>query len=368
MGPIAWRARGVAAVIGPANFPLHLLHGLVVPALAVGCTVIAKPSERCIALGQAYAKAAHDCGLDQVLAVVPGGAELALALARLPQVATVAAVGGHAMGAALARACAERPETVLALELGGVNHAVVLPDAAFEATVDAVAEGAWKMAGQRCTATRVVHVPRGARERVPAGRWRARAVAGCPPPIPRARSDAGSAPRRASTSVKRGARCPRACAWSPARRPVSGAALEARATASAAADPLLIAVEAPRARERATARSSSARGLVVDAYDHLDEAVARMAANPYRLAASVFTASRAAFDALAAAAWPTARSTGTDRPPARARTCPSAAAARAAMADPRRLPRARSSPTRPRCGHDARAGGQRRRLEVEVHL
>ncbi len=299
-GPIAWRPRGVAAVIGPANFPLHLLHGLVVPALAVGCTVLAKPSERCLALGQAYAKAAHDCGLDEALAIVQGGPELALELARLPMVATVAAVGGRAMGEALARACAARPETVLALELGGVNHALVLPDAAPEAAVEAIAEGAWKMAGQRCTATRVAHVPRAARERYllllarARGRW-------LPAPDP-----AGAVGRMISAS----ARARFFEAWSPFPKGMrlvagatvsSGAALEARATASAAADPLLVAVQSREARASPCYREEQfGPGLVVDAYDTLDEAVARMATNPYRLAASVFTASRADFLDLAA--------------------------------------------------------------------
>ncbi len=81
----------------------------------------------------------------------------------------------------------------------------------------------------------------------------------------------------------------------------SGDALEARATASASADPLLVVAEAPQARASACYHEEQfGPYLVLDPYDTVDEAVARMAANPYRLAASVFTANRAAFDELAA--------------------------------------------------------------------
>ena len=62
---MVWRPRGVAAVLGPFNFPLHLLHGLVVPALAVGCPVVAKPSERCPALGALYATLIAEAGAGQ---------------------------------------------------------------------------------------------------------------------------------------------------------------------------------------------------------------------------------------------------------------------------------------------------------------
>jgi len=95
---IAWRPRGVAAVLGPFNFPLHLLHGLVVPALAVGCTVVAKPSERCPALGELYRACLADAGLAEVATVVQGGREVAGRLIDHPAITTVAAVGGRPTG------------------------------------------------------------------------------------------------------------------------------------------------------------------------------------------------------------------------------------------------------------------------------
>ena len=157
---IHWRPRGLAVVLGPYNFPLHLLHGLVVPALAMGNPVVAKPSERTPALGAWYRQAAQDAGLAPHLGVVLGGAAVAAALVADLRVATVAAVGGRAMGQALSRALADRPEVVLALELGGIGHALICDDASVAAAAPVLAEGAWRMAGQRCNATRIVHVPR----------------------------------------------------------------------------------------------------------------------------------------------------------------------------------------------------------------
>ena len=104
-----WRPRGVAVVLGPYNFPLHLLHGLVAPALAVGCTLLAKPSDRCPALGELYRRCLADAGLDRVCTVVQGGTDVAAALIDRAEVATVAAVGGRAMGEALSRRLAGRP-------------------------------------------------------------------------------------------------------------------------------------------------------------------------------------------------------------------------------------------------------------------
>jgi succinylglutamic semialdehyde dehydrogenase len=290
---LVWRPRGVAAVLGPFNFPLHLLHGLVVPALAVGCTVVAKPSERCPALGALYAALIVEAGLGHVCRVVQGGADTARALIAQPQVATVAAVGGRATGLALSRALSGRPEVVLALELGGVNHALVCADADLDAAAAMIAEGAWKMAGQRCTATRVAHVPRaqiaGLCERLQRERLRWR-----PDGTPAGASGALISPE---------ARERQRSTWTslPAGLELVAGDPDARFGASACADPLLLVLRDPALRGHAlVSEEHFGPALVVDAYDDPDECIARIAANPYRLAASVFTASRESFLTLAA--------------------------------------------------------------------
>jgi succinylglutamic semialdehyde dehydrogenase len=165
-GPVRWRPRGPALILGPFNFPLHLLHGLVVPALAMGCPVVAKPSERCPALGAWYRDRLIEAGLGAAARVVLAGPEVVPALLADPSLATVAAVGSRRMGLALTAALAARPEVVVALELGGVNPALLLDDADLAAAAPVLADGAWRMAGQRCTATRQVWVPRAQRRAV----------------------------------------------------------------------------------------------------------------------------------------------------------------------------------------------------------
>ncbi|HEX3133533.1 MAG TPA: aldehyde dehydrogenase family protein [Planctomycetota bacterium] len=287
-----WRPRGVAVVLGPFNFPLHLLHGLVVPALAVGCTVVAKPSERCPLLGSLYARLLTESALDGVCRVVPGGAEVAQTLIAQPEVTTVAAVGGRSTGLALSNALTGRPEVVLALELGGVNPALVLADADLRTAATAIADGAWRMAGQRCTATRQVHVTR--------------ALHG--PLIDALRQERQ---RWLPDGTSEGVNGFLINAWARERfiadyiyAPAGLAHIVGDATRTFAdsqcVEPLLHDVRDPSVRTHGLYREEHfGPGLIVDAYDDLDECVARLAANPYRLAASVFTASRERFLALA---------------------------------------------------------------------
>ncbi len=297
LGPVSepqifWRPRGVAVILGPFNFPLHLLHGLVVPALAVGCAVVAKPSEHCPALGVLYGELLTAAGLSTVARVAHGGAAMAQALIAHPHITTVAAVGGRHTGMALARALSQRPEVVLALELGGVNPTLVLDDAELAPTATAIADGAWRMAGQRCTATRQVHVPRAhlralsdllLQERL---RWIPDGTPGGPTGalIHAAARDGFIAAHAAAP---------------PGMVRLAGD-LSRRFGDSQCVDPLLLEVRNPTAREDALYREEHfGPGLIIDPYDDLDECVARLAANPYRLAASVFTASRERFLALA---------------------------------------------------------------------
>jgi succinylglutamic semialdehyde dehydrogenase len=287
-----WRARGLAAVLGPFNFPLHLLHGLVVPALAVGATVLAKPSERCPALGELYRSCLLEAGLGEVCAVVQGGAAVAQELTRLPSLACLAAVGGRATGVALSRALAERPEVVLALELGGVNQALVLLDADAAAAAGALAEGAWRMAGQRCTATRVVHVPEA---------WRGDLLALLAVEQERWRPD-GSVQGASGPLIDLAAatRMHAAYADLPAGLRLRAGSLGRRFAHGACVEPLLLELTAAPARAHPLyAEEQFCPALIVDGYRDLEECLERMAANPYRLAASVFTASQERFLACA---------------------------------------------------------------------
>ncbi|KTT67505.1 succinylglutamate-semialdehyde dehydrogenase [Pseudomonas oryzihabitans] len=157
------RPHGVLAVFGPYNFPGHLPNGHIVPALLAGNTVVFKPSE----LTPRFAALTLDCwiaaGLPAgVLNLVQGGRATGEALAGHAGLDGILFTGSSATGAALHRLNAERPQRLLALEMGGNNPLVVAPVADLEAAVLTSVQSAFLSAGQRCTCARRLLVPEGA--------------------------------------------------------------------------------------------------------------------------------------------------------------------------------------------------------------
>jgi succinylglutamic semialdehyde dehydrogenase len=156
-----YRPHGVGAVLGPFNFPLHLVHGHVVPALLMGNTVVVKPSELAPSVGQLYAECFHAAGFPAgVFNSVQGDGSAGAKLAAHPDVDLVMFTGSYAVGQAIKRATLDQPHKLLALELGGRNPAIVLADADLDKAVHDVLWGAYVTAGQRCSGTAVAMVER----------------------------------------------------------------------------------------------------------------------------------------------------------------------------------------------------------------
>lgn len=157
----AFKPHGVAAVLGPFNFPLHLVHGHVVPLLVTGNTVVVKPSELAPLTAQLYAACVEAAGFPPgVFNLVQGGAAQGARLAAHPQVDVVALTGSFGAGQAIRRATLEQPHKLLALELGGRNPALVLRDADLDKAVHDLCWGAYVTAGQRCSGTAVALIER----------------------------------------------------------------------------------------------------------------------------------------------------------------------------------------------------------------
>ncbi|MDB4988784.1 MAG: succinylglutamic semialdehyde dehydrogenase [Myxococcaceae bacterium] len=157
----AFKPHGVAAVLGPFNFPLHLVHGHVVPALVTGNTVVVKPSELAPGVGQLYAECFDAAGFPAgVFNLVQGAGASGARLAAHPDVDVVMLTGSYAVGQSVKRATLEQPHKLLALELGGRNPAIVLADADLDKAVHDVLWGAFVTAGQRCSGTAVALVER----------------------------------------------------------------------------------------------------------------------------------------------------------------------------------------------------------------
>ncbi|TPW06668.1 MAG: succinylglutamic semialdehyde dehydrogenase [bacterium] len=155
------RPHGVAAVLGPFNFPGHLPNGHIVPALLAGDTVVFKPSEETPFIGQLMAEAFAEADLpDGVVNVVQGGRETGGALLD-SGIDALMFTGSGAAGAHFRRKFADDPHVILALELGGNNPLVVWDAADAEAVAGIVVQSAFVTTGQRCSCARRLIVPEG---------------------------------------------------------------------------------------------------------------------------------------------------------------------------------------------------------------
>lgn len=164
VGKSWFRPHGVMAVLGPFNFPAHLPNGHIVPALTLGNTVVLKPSDKAPATGQLLIELFKEA-LDAegappgVVNLVQGGSDVAAALARHDGIDGILFTGSWPVGRRILEANLDRPGRIIALEMGGNNAAVVMPDADLrQALVECVRSG-FVTTGQRCTCTRrlIVH-------------------------------------------------------------------------------------------------------------------------------------------------------------------------------------------------------------------
>jgi len=148
---VVYKPVGVAGLITPWNLPLYLLSWKVAPALAMGNTVVAKPSELTPMSASLLAEIIDDVGLPSgVFNLVHGSGEHAGApLTSHPGVDLISLTGGTETGAKVAAAAASSFKK-LSLELGGKNATIVCADADFEKTVPGVVRAGFLNQGQVC--------------------------------------------------------------------------------------------------------------------------------------------------------------------------------------------------------------------------
>jgi succinylglutamic semialdehyde dehydrogenase len=155
------RPHGVAAILGPFNFPGHLPNGHIVPALLAGDTVVFKPSEETPHTGQLMAECLAEADLPAgVFNLVQGGRDVGAALLDQP-IDALMFTGSGAAGAHFRRKFADDPHVILALELGGNNPLVVWDAADAQAVAGIVVQSAFVTTGQRCSCARRLIVPEG---------------------------------------------------------------------------------------------------------------------------------------------------------------------------------------------------------------
>jgi RHH-type proline utilization regulon transcriptional repressor/proline dehydrogenase/delta 1-pyrroline-5-carboxylate dehydrogenase len=156
------RARGVWVCISPWNFPLAIFVGQVAAALATGNAVVAKPAEQTPGVAWEAVKLLIEAGVPEAalqLAHGPGDT-VGAALVAAPGVAGVVFTGSTQVAKIINRALAAKDGAIVPLiaETGGINAMLVDSSALPEQVVDAVVHSAFRSAGQRCSALRLLCV------------------------------------------------------------------------------------------------------------------------------------------------------------------------------------------------------------------
>ncbi|KRG66723.1 aldehyde dehydrogenase [Stenotrophomonas terrae] len=150
-----WVPYAVVGVISPWNFPLMLTLIDAVPALAAGCSILAKPSEVTSRFVPLLRDALEEAGLGEVFKLVTGAGATGQAVIEASD--QICFTGSVATGRKVGEACARR-FIPASLELGGKDPALVLSDANIENAARALAWGSFVNGGQSCMSIERVYV------------------------------------------------------------------------------------------------------------------------------------------------------------------------------------------------------------------
>lgn len=151
---------GVCGLITPWNWPLNQIACKVAPAIAVGCTVILKPSEIAPLSAFIFAEVMHEAGVPAgVFNLINGdGPGVGTALSEHPLIDMVSFTGSTRAGALVAKNAAPTIKRV-SQELGGKSANIILSDADFERAVKQGARSVFSNTGQSCNAPTRMLVP-----------------------------------------------------------------------------------------------------------------------------------------------------------------------------------------------------------------
>jgi len=157
---------GVVAAVTPWNFPLAMITRKAGPALAAGCTMVAKPSDLTPLSALALARLGELAGIPAgVFNVVTGGPEaIGRVLTSDPRVRKFTFTGSTAVGKDLAARCMATVKRV-SLELGGNAPFIVFDDADLDVAVDAAIASKFRNSGQTCVCANRLLVQAGVYDR-----------------------------------------------------------------------------------------------------------------------------------------------------------------------------------------------------------
>src|SRR5690606_24729422 len=142
---------GVAGCISPWNLPLYLFTWKIAPAIAAGCTVVAKPSEVTPMTAYLLAKLSIEAGLPPgVLNIVHGlGPKVGSAIVSHPEIKAISFTGGTKTGEEIARTAAPMFKK-LSLELGGKNPNIIFADCDYEEMLATTVRSSFSNQGEIC--------------------------------------------------------------------------------------------------------------------------------------------------------------------------------------------------------------------------
>ncbi len=156
---------GVVGIITPWNFPVAIPIWKMAPALITGNTILWKPAEpaslTAFRLGELFAETSLPDGVVNI--VIGRGRDVGNALLEKTEINAVSFTGSTSTGQSVASICAAR-NIKYQTEMGGKNAAIVLRDADFQKAASMVVSGAFRSAGQKCTATSRIIVEKEAYE------------------------------------------------------------------------------------------------------------------------------------------------------------------------------------------------------------
>jgi malonate-semialdehyde dehydrogenase (acetylating)/methylmalonate-semialdehyde dehydrogenase len=146
---------GVCAGITPFNFPAMIPLWMFPMAIVCGNTFVLKPSEQDPLTPMLLAELALEAGVPPgVLNIVHGGKRVVEAICTHPDIVAVSFVGSTAVGTHVYRLASEHGKRAQCM-MGAKNHAVVMPDANKEQSLNSLIGATFGAAGQRCMATSV---------------------------------------------------------------------------------------------------------------------------------------------------------------------------------------------------------------------
>jgi RHH-type proline utilization regulon transcriptional repressor/proline dehydrogenase/delta 1-pyrroline-5-carboxylate dehydrogenase len=155
------RGRGVFVAISPWNFPLAIFSGQVTAALMAGNSVVAKPAEQTPLIAAEAVRLLHEAGIPRAaLHLLQGDGAIGAALTAHRDIAGVVFTGSTEVARSINRTLAAKdgPIVPLIAETGGINAMIADATALPEQVADDVVTSAFRSAGQRCSALRLLFV------------------------------------------------------------------------------------------------------------------------------------------------------------------------------------------------------------------